>query len=149
MMTKKIFYFIAAIIFLFSITSFHPVEEEGVSVTIINLRNNNGHVLISLFKDGAGYPDEPEKAFKVARLAIFDKKAGTSFTGIPSGNYAVAILHDENDDRRINKNGLGIPKEGYGFSNNVMGAFGPPSYNRAKFAHTNAKVTQVVIKMRY
>lgn len=149
MMIKKIFYFTTAIIFLFPLISFHPVEEEGISVTIINLRNNKGHVLISLFNDGVGYPDEPEKAFKVARLAIFDKKAGTSFTGLPSGNYAVAILHDENDDQRLNKNGLGIPKEGYGFSNNVMGALGPPSYNRAKLIHTAGKVTPITIKTRY
>ncbi|MBK7290922.1 MAG: DUF2141 domain-containing protein [Chitinophagaceae bacterium] len=41
---------------------------------------------------------------------------------------SIAILHDENDDGKMNSNFLGLPKEGYGFSNNVMGNFGPPLF---------------------
>ncbi|MFM7430954.1 MAG: DUF2141 domain-containing protein [Flammeovirgaceae bacterium] len=41
---------------------------------------------------------------------------------------------------------MGIPKEGYGFSNNVMGTMGPPSFEKAKFKLSGEKV---VIRMRY
>jgi len=129
--------------------SFTRVPEEGIKVSVTNLRNNNGHVLISLFREGSGYPDEPEKAIRKGRVTIKDNKAWIIFTGIPAGSYAVAILHDENDDQRMNKTGLGLPKEGYGFSNNVMGAFGPPSYSRASFKFNSTSITQISIKTRY
>lgn len=125
------------------------MEQEGIRVDITRLRNNNGHVLISLFKDGNGYPDQVEKAVRRAKLSIKDKTAWVLFTGLPAGKYAVAILHDENDDQRMNKTGLGLPREGYGFSNNVMGAFGPPTFSRAGFAYSGKNLLQLQIRTRY
>lgn len=129
--------------------SFVWSQQNTITVSISNLRSNNGHVLISLFKEGVGYPDKPEKAFKKERLSISGNKAEVIFNNLQSGNYAIAILHDENDDMKMNKNGLGIPKEGYGFSNNVMGTFGPPSYNKAKFTYRTGQTTNQEIKARY
>ena len=129
--------------------SFQPLAETGIKVTVTNLRSNKGHVLISLFKDGVGYPDKPEKAFKRVKVTIANKNASTLFEGLPAGTYAIAILHDENDDTKMNTNMLGLPKEGYGFSNNVMGAFGPPPYSRASFKFTANSVITSQIKARY
>ncbi len=140
--------FIYSFFLLFVFSSFHAAEE-GIKVTVLNLHSNDGHVLISLFKDGEGYPDDPAKAIRKAKLAIKDKKAWVFFTGLPTGTYAVSIMHDENNDQKLNKNMLGIPKEGYGFSNNVIGSFGPPSFSRACFAHKATTVTSVSIKMKY
>ncbi len=124
-------------------------QHATLNVNITKLRNNKGHVLISLFKEGAGYPDEPEKAFRKEKLVIKDNKASHVFTGLPAGEYAIAILHDENDDLKMNKTWLGLPKEGYGFSNNVMGTFGPPSYSKAMFSVNTGKTTLQEIRTRY
>lgn len=133
---------------MITLASFH-MPDNGISVSVSNLRNNKGYVLISLYKDGVGYPDNPDKAIRKAKLAIHNKQAVTSFTGLASGNYAIAILHDENDDQKMNKTFLGLPKEGYGFSNNVMGTFGPPSFSKASFSCSSGKVVSVSIKTRY
>lgn len=133
---------------MITLTSFH-MPDNGISVSICNLRNNKGYVLISLYKDGVGYPDNPDKAIRKAKLAIHNKQAVTSFSGLASGKYAIAILHDENDDQKMNKTFLGLPKEGYGFSNNVMGTFGPPSFSKASFTYSSGKVVSVSIKTRY
>lgn len=140
-------FLLPAWMFLFS-SSATP-SDPGVKVTIANLRNNNGHVLVSLFKDGVGYPDDASKAVRKAKLTIKDNQAWVLFTGLSGGSYAVAILHDENDDQKMNKTSLGLPREGYGFSNNVMGAFGPPSYNRASFKYPGSGITQQTIRVRY
>jgi uncharacterized protein (DUF2141 family) len=140
--------FIYLFFLLFVFSSFHSAEE-GIKVTVTSLHSNDGHVLISLFKDGEGYPDDPAKAIRKAKLSIKDKKAGILFTGLPSGKYAISIMHDENNDQKLNKNVFGIPKEGYGFSNNVVGSFGPPSFSRAGFDHKATALTQVSIKMKY
>jgi uncharacterized protein (DUF2141 family) len=137
---------LAAILFFSVHTS---AQTEGIRVEISKLRNSNGHVLISLYRDGNGYPDDPEKAIRKARISIKNNTAWVVFTGLPAGEYAVAILHDENDDQKMNKTMLGLPNEGYGFSNNVMGTFGPPSFNRASFAYTAKNITVVDIKTRY
>jgi uncharacterized protein (DUF2141 family) len=147
-MKLKTFFFLL----LFTVSmlfSFFTIPEEGIRVNITNLRNNKGHVLISLFKDGNGYPDNAEKAVRKGKISIKDNRGWIVFTGLPSGSYAAAILHDENDDQQMNKTGLGLPKEGYGFSNNVMGAFGPPSYSRANFKYTANSSIQITIKTRY
>lgn len=135
--------------FFFLLFIFHPPADAGIKVTIANLRNNKGHVLVSLFNNSPGFPDKPERAVRKVQLTISNYTASASFTGLPAGNYAVAILHDENDDLKMNTNFFGIPKEGYGFSNNVMGTFGPPSFNRAGFSHSGSAATQIVIVTRY
>lgn len=129
--------------------AFLPVSEEGIKIEISNLRNNKGFVLVSLFKNGEGYPNEPGKAFRKAKLAIRDKKVTITFPELPSASYAIAILHDENGDEKMNKNFMGLPKEGYGFSNNASGVFGPPGYNKASFRHMANTLTAIVIKTKY
>lgn len=148
-MIKTVGKFIAALFLFIMLSSFYHPAETGIKVTITNLRNNKGHVLISLFKEGVGYPDKPDKAFRKTKLAISDHKTAVLFTDLPSGNYAIAILHDENDDQKMNTNFFGLPKEGYGFSNNVMGTFGPPSHSKASFSYTTPGLIYQQIKTRY
>lgn len=124
-------------------------QTGGIRIDISHLRSNDGHVLISLFKDGSGYPDDPEKAVRKAKISIKENTAWVVFTGLPAGEYAVAVLHDENDDQKMNKNIIGLPKEGYGFSNNAMGTFGPPSFSSASFAYNGNGPVKVGIRTRY
>lgn len=128
---------------------FYTTPQTGIKVSIYNLRNNKGHVLVSLFKSCDGYPDEPGKAVRKVKLPIINNMATANFSGLTSGNYSIAILHDENDDLKMNKNFLGLPKEGYGFSNNAMGTFGPPSCSKASFLYNTGFVTEIKIRTRY
>ena len=131
----------------FFLTAFPSSDDMGtLKVEIAGLRSSGGVVLISLFKDGKGYPDEPEKAFKKTKISIRHNKASIDFTNLPVGEYAIVVLHDENNNLKMDKN-LGIPKEGYGFSNNVMGLMGPPSFSKASFKFEGKQVVE--IKMRY
>lgn len=148
MRQPSIFYTLVIVV-LIVLRAHSPVAEEGIRITVSQLRNEKGHVLVSLFRDGAGYPDDASKAYRKIQLDITGKKATVLFTGLPAGNYAVAILHDENNDQKMNKTSLGLPKEGYGFSNNVVGAFGPPSWSRASFPHKQGTLTVKEIRARY
>jgi len=62
-MINKFFLFFIALFFIGFFASFTPVVNQNIKVTITKLQNNNGVVLVSLFKDGSGYPDKPEKAY--------------------------------------------------------------------------------------
>lgn len=146
-MRSSIFY--STVIFLLSLYSSGINAQHHLTVSISQLRSNKGHVLISLFKEGAGFPDEPKHAFRKEKLRIYNNSATIAFSDLPAGEYAIAILHDENDDLKMNKTWLGLPKEGYGFSNNVMGTFGPPSYSKAKFRVGAGGHAMQQIKTRY
>lgn len=148
MASKYRCFFLLLLLFV-SFTVISRVTENKLSIIITGLNNNKGHVLISVYKDGVGYPEEVDKAVRRAKLTITNKTATVSFAGLASGNYAIAILHDENDDGKMNSNFLGIPKEGYGFSNNVMGSFGPPAFSKASFQYNANQSKKISIKARY
>ena len=123
--------------------------EPGLQVELTGLRNDKGHVLASLYNSAKGYPDDPAKAFRKQKILIRNRKATLTFSSIPEGTYALAILHDENDDLKMNTNWIGLPREGYGFSNNVMGTFGPPSFTKASFRYNGMPGSKIIIRTRY
>jgi uncharacterized protein (DUF2141 family) len=142
-------YFNIIFLFTFVLCSVFNEPTGALRVQVKKLRNTNGHVLISLFRNGEGYPDKPEKAYRKGKADIVNGNALLVFSELPPGTYEVALLHDENDDLKMNKNWLGLPSEGYGFSNNVMGMFGPPDVSRASFNIMAGTQKVIDIKTRY
>jgi uncharacterized protein (DUF2141 family) len=141
--------FFVACLLLGVLASFRPGINQNLKITITRLHNNNGVVLVSLFKEGEGFPDNALKAYGKEKAYIVDKTATLIFKSVPPGTYAVAILHDENSNQKMDKNILGLPKEGYGFSNNASAPFGPPSYKKASFTHTVNGPTEIQVKAKY
>ena len=65
---------------------------------------------------------------------------------LPEGTYAIALFIDANENLKIDKNFLGIPKEQYGFSNNAMGKLSGPSFEQAKFQVKGSAVQNIKLK---
>ncbi|GGD27697.1 DUF2141 domain-containing protein [Hyunsoonleella pacifica] len=117
-----------------SINLSNAQETTGktITVTINNITNNNGHVLLSLhtentFMKGPGIMN--------AKSEIIDGKITVTFKNVIPGTYAIMTLHDENDNNAMDFDDSGMPKESYGMSNNPM-SYGPPQYASAKFNMT-------------
>jgi uncharacterized protein (DUF2141 family) len=70
------------------------------------------------------------------------------FADIAPGDYALAILHDENGNGKVDTNFIGIPKEGVGFSNNATGKMGPPSFDAVRF-HVGSGGNAQMVKIKY
>ncbi len=66
-------------------------------------------------------------------LGVSGSKMEVTIPGIPEGEYAVKIIHDENSNGKLDTNFLGIPREGFGFSNNAKPGMGPPAFEKSKF----------------
>jgi uncharacterized protein (DUF2141 family) len=79
--------------------------------------------------------------------SIKDNKCSFSFTNLNQGKYAVRYYHDENLNSKMETNLVGKPTEGYGFSNNVIGKFGPPPYEKWLFEITEDK--KIVLRPTY
>ena len=110
--------------------------EKTITVTIENITNNNGQVLLSLhtedtFMKGPGIQSIESK--------ITDGKISLTFENVKPGTYAIMAFHDENENKRMDFEDNGMPKESYGMSNNPMG-FGPPQYATAKFNFENKPI---------
>ena len=127
-----------------------PVEPAGVSlvIEISGLRNNKGHVLIALFNQANGFPDQSDKAFRKLRIPANAGTIKASFDDLPPGSYAFGVVHDENDNQKLDTGLFGIPKEGFVFSRNAMGTMGPPSFDNAAIK-IETKFAVQVLKIKY
>ena len=104
--------------------------DYSVSVTVNGLRSNDGKVFIAVYNSEK---DWLETTFKGTTSTITDNSCNVVFKDLPQGVYAVSIFHDENDNGKMDKNFMGIPKEDYGCSNDASGFMGPPKWKDAKF----------------
>ena len=120
-------------------------EKTGVlTVKVADFRNDKGVVSVVLYNNADAFPKKSDKAVKIVRSKIKDNKAEVVFDKIPFGVYAFAVLHDENENKKMDYSTFGMPQEGYAFSNNATGTLGPPSYDKAKFEIKAPKVTQEI-----
>ncbi len=103
-----------------------------LQVTITGIRSTSGSVNIALYHGAENFL-EPDAAVGGARLKTESSTVDTQFDNLVPGTYAIAVYHDENSNAKLDKNFLGIPKEGYAFSNNARGTVGPPSFKKAAF----------------
>jgi len=109
-------------------------------VHVTGLRDATGKVLVQLANSREDYESDDD-AFRYLILPADGAKEMTAvFEKVPAGEYAVKFFHDTNDNRKIDMGWRG-PTEAYGFSNNVMGLFGPPDYDKAKFTFDGSERT--------
>jgi len=122
-------------------------DSVVVIVSVEGFENDEGVCRLLLFENEKGFPDSREDAKLFFGGSIKNKKAEFSFKLFP-GNYAISVLHDENMNGEMDKNWLGIPKEGFGASNNLKIGFGPPGFREA-IVILDEKNTRIKIKMNY
>ncbi|MBN2868330.1 MAG: DUF2141 domain-containing protein [Flavobacteriaceae bacterium] len=107
-------------------------NSQNITVTIQNIKNDKGSVLLGLhtedtFMKGPGIKNLTSK--------IENGQVTVTFTNVEAGTYAIMVMHDENDNKRMDFEN-GMPLESYGMSNNPM-SYGPPQYSDAKFEVKN------------
>jgi len=124
------------------ITSFGFAQNSNLTVSITDLKNNNGTLNAELYNTKEKFL---KASFKTASSPIKSNTASITFTGIPKGEYTVLVYHDENKNGKLDKYIIGMPKEPVAVSNNAKGFMGPPKYDDAKF--TVAADTKINIKM--
>jgi uncharacterized protein (DUF2141 family) len=121
-----------------------PVTRLDVQVD--NLRSAKGLIRICLTADPKNFPGCVDDAHALTRTLPASVHA-TSFVGLPQRGYALAVIHDENSNAKLDTF-AGIPREGYGFSRDAAVRFGPPRFAAARFMVAgDAEIQQV--KMRY
>jgi uncharacterized protein (DUF2141 family) len=81
-------------------------------VRVEGIRNQRGLVQLALFRSAEGYPEQTEKALRTASIRADNSVLAVRLEGLSPGVWALAVLHDENENQRLDRNFLGIPREG-------------------------------------
>ncbi|MBW4505267.1 MAG: DUF2141 domain-containing protein [Scytonematopsis contorta HA4267-MV1] len=112
-----------------------------LTVEVNGLRNRKGQVCISIFADADAFPKDAVNAVQSQCVEITDIPLQVTFENLQPGNYAITVMHDENRDGQLNRNFLGIPTEGFGFSRNPTIYFGAPKFDDTVFTVTETNTT--------
>lgn len=145
--------FIAAALFIIAATPKSATSQTNsdipIEISIDNVRNKKGKILVSIFKTEKSFDQEkPEVQQTFSKKEIKGGKFKTTLL-LPPGTYGIAILDDENSDKEMNYNLLGMPKEGYGFSNFYHSGYSKPKFSNFSFKLSKGKKILSGIKLRY
>ena len=125
-------------------------EESSLKINILNL-DKPGVLYLSICKNAAGFEEtvenESEEASCITSAGEIELQNFEINGMLPHGEYAISLFVDSNGNKKIDKNFFGIPKEQYGFSNNVMGRMSPPSFDQAKFMVTGPTTQNIKLRI--
>lgn len=121
------------------------LAQTSLEIHVNNVKSKKGSIQIGLFTSEADYLKNPVEK-KVIKST--GKDVTVVFENLQPGDYALSVIHDENENGELDSNALGIPKEGFAFGNNALGSFGPPPFEKAKITIVDQNVKQE-IKLKY
>jgi uncharacterized protein (DUF2141 family) len=130
-------------------TSAFAQSAGALHVKLDGFRSTNGQAFCTVYNDAAAFPSHDEKAVKQGKTtSIKNASATVDFDGLAPGKYAMVCYHDENSNGKFDENALGMPKEGYCFSNNIKPRFSSPVFDQCAFDYKGGDQS-IAIKMIY
>ena len=112
------------------LAAFNASGQHKLHITVTNLKGK-GPVYIAIYNRADDF-GKPHKAYRKLIKPSSDKVLTATAEDLPAGDYAVAIYQDLNENKKIDKNMLGIPTEPFGFSNNVRPVVSAPTFKQCK-----------------
>ncbi len=130
----KIFIIFLFAFFISAFTYVNNNDSFSLTIKVSELRNETGKVQFALYNEDGTIPDKHyTKHYRMLKGAIIGNASSVIFKDLPKGKYAVNILHDENENGKIDT-GFVLPKEGIGFSNyQSIGITNRPNFSKASF----------------
>lgn len=124
-----------------------------LAVEISGLNEPQGQVCLNLFDGRGGFPSDRDEALETLCLDTpaelsEDLLLVATFEDLTPGSYAVSVFHDANSDNEFNRNFIGMPAEGFGFSRNPSVLTGPPDFGEAVVLVAGAE-TRIEIELSY
>src|SRR5260221_12670911 len=138
----KSFFFILSFL-----SAFLPATIQGQNLTLSvvsrNIRNDKGTIAAALYQ---AEEEVMKNSWQSRSVPSRKGEVELVFENIPAGDYAVSVMHDANKNGVLDTNSIGVPKEGFGFSNDAAGTFGPPGFEKAKFTIPEEKGLIITLK---
>ena len=125
------------VLFSFSFLFFSFTLPAQLKIEINDLKNSKGHILLE-------FSDSEKNTIKEISQKIENNTCIVTIDNLKPGDYSYKYFHDENDNKKMDTNIVGMPKEGFGFSNNAKGTFGPPKHEKTIFAFSGDTLHQCI-----
>jgi uncharacterized protein (DUF2141 family) len=122
--------------------------KGNLTVEIDGFKNKQGQVCASIFAKSQGFPNDRDRMLQSQCTKITDTPVKLNFENLPAGSYAIAVMHDSNGDSKLNRNPLGMPTEGFGFSKNPEVRTSAPKFNEAAILLAGPN-TNIQIQLKY
>lgn len=131
-MISKLNKFLLILTLLLSACFSFAQNNLNLEIEINGLKNNSGRIMLQLL-------DENNKIISQKMGMITNRSSKIIICNLKPGTYAIKYYHDENLDGHLDSNFIGVPSEGYGYSNNVKGKFGEPPFKDILFSMKSDK----------
>jgi len=119
-----------------------------LTITVKGVRSADGAVFLALYDSDKSFMKVPQ-AKTTRRLNASKGDLKIVIHDLPAGKYAISSYHDENGNGKLDTNMLGIPEEGYGFSNDARDLFGPPKFPEAAFDFDGKTDKAIAFSIQY
>ena len=126
---NKALKFAAAALVLSSATA----RAAELELTVQNIASGQGAVMVAVFNEAGQWLKTPVAVAQQAARAQVDGKLTLVLKGLPEGELAISLFHDLNGNGKLDTNGMGIPMEPFGFSNEAKAMFSAPKFEAARF----------------
>ncbi len=108
-----------------------------IEVNINNIKPIVGKLFIALDVKDTYDKDDKSNSFFSLRKKVLASSHKIIISDVNPGTYALSVFHDVDNNNKLSTNFFGVPSEGYGFSNNVVGSFSMPTFKEASFIINN------------
>lgn len=138
-----------------------PPQQQAVEIVaentpVLEVQVNGiltvgGEIGVAVFNQKTGYPIQIEHAYEAEWVALEKDQTSVTveFDSLPDGEYAVSVMHDENGNRKLERSGVGFPKEGVGFSNDQRVTLKAPGYEKSKFTLSSGERRKIIVQLDY
>jgi uncharacterized protein (DUF2141 family) len=116
-------------------------QSYELTVNIIGINEIKGSLRIAIFSNPENFKDKVNPADS-AVIEVTSNTTSHTFK-LNQDIYAIAVYHDENNDKQLNKRSLGIPTEGIGFSNLTSKRKRPPIFEESSFSLATDTTVQI------
>ena len=118
-------------------------DQVECTIAIENIKGKEGKLVIAVFDNEDDYL---KNDLLNKEVVVTGKPTELVKLKLPRGEYAIAVFHDINGNKELDKNMVGWPQEAFGFSNKSLGMFGPPSFKETKFTVPSSSPIKVKLK---
>lgn len=124
------------------------VETHPSNVSVTGIKSKNGQILLAVFRDEKSFREEkPSAKHRFPKTALSHGALNIS-VDLPQGVYGLALVDDENGNGKLDKNLIGIPKEGVAFSNFYLSGMSKPKFSDFKVEQQSPS-GHIECRMRY
>lgn len=124
--------FLVSLLIAFAALAHAADGTATLTVDITGFEPSRGTALVQLSSTEEQFVGK-SKPLQRKAVPVAGGKAKVTFEGLPFGEYAISVAHDEDDNGKLNTNMIGIPREAFGFSRNPVVRTGRPKFEAVKF----------------